>query len=164
MKKLFFRVFERLLLAHQQRIYTQFRQKYDIDKDFRFNGKDILMYGEGTIVTGADSYVGEYSTWQAAKGYKIVIGQGCMISHNVRCYTQSAIPDYDFSIKPIPEKYGDVIIGDYVWIGANAFINPGIRIGNNSVIGANSVVTKDVAENAIVGGVPARLIRYKQYK
>lgn len=163
MKKLFFRVLERLLLAHQQSIYMRFRQKYDIHNAFRFNGKDILMYGDGEIIAGENSYVGEYSTWQAAQGYKIVIGRGCMISHNVRCYTQSAIPDHDFSVKPLPEKYGDIVIGDYVWIGANVFINPGIKIGSNSVVGANSVVTKDVPENAIVGGVPAKLIRFKKY-
>ena len=57
--------------------------------------------------------------------------------------------------------YGDIVIGNGVWIGANVFINPGIRIDNNVVIGANSVVTKDIKENSIVGGVPAKLIRIK---
>ena len=41
------------------------------------------------------------------------------------------------------------------------FVNPGVNIGSNSIIGANSVVTKDVLPNSIVGGVPAKLIRYK---
>ena len=54
-----------------------------------------------------------------------------------------------------------MLIGDGVWIGANAFINPGIRIGSNTVIGANSVVTKNLEANSIYGGVPAKLIRQK---
>lgn len=146
---------------HQNRIYKNYREKYSLHSKFRFNGKDILLYGEGDIIFGANSYVGDYSTWQAADGFKIVVGEYCQISHNVRCYTESMKADHDFSMHPIPIKRGDVIISDYVWIGANVFINPGVKIGRNSVIGANSVVTKDVLENSIVGGVPARLIRYK---
>ena len=76
-------------------------------------------------------------------------------------WDQVTVADQDFSNNSIEIKYGNVLIGDYVWIGANVFIGPGVKIGNNSVIGANSVVTKDVEAFSIVGGVPAKLIRYK---
>jgi len=76
-------------------------------------------------------------------------------------YSSSAVADQDFSKNSIEIKYGNVIISDYVWIGANVFISPGVKIGNNSVIGANSVVTKDVEKFSIMGGVPAKLIRFK---
>jgi acetyltransferase-like isoleucine patch superfamily enzyme len=53
----------------------------------------------------------------------------------------------------------DVIIGDNVWIGVNVVIMPGVQIGNNSIIGSSSVVTKNVPSDEIWGGVPARKIK-----
>ena len=52
-----------------------------------------------------------------------------------------------------------VVIGSDVWIGGNVTILPGVTIGSNVVIAAGAVVTKDVPDNCIVGGVPAKLIR-----
>lgn len=54
-----------------------------------------------------------------------------------------------------------VTIGNDVWIGAHAVILPGVKIGNGAIIGAGAVVTKDVPPYAIVGGVPAKVIRYR---
>lgn len=55
----------------------------------------------------------------------------------------------------------DVIIDDDVWIGANVTILKGVHIGRSSIIAAGSVVTRDVPEFAIVGGIPAKVIKYK---
>ena len=55
---------------------------------------------------------------------------------------------------PAPVK-----IGNKVWIGAHATILPGVTIGNGAVVGAGAVVTKDVPENAVVAGVPAKIIK-----
>lgn len=154
--------FEKVQNAVQLRKYVSYRKKYEIDPTFRFNGNNIILYGDGEIAIGAETYIGHYSTIQAEKNYRVCIGKRCSISHNVRIYTSSKIPDFDFSSNgDIPRKCGDVIIGNYVWIGANVFINPGVKIGDNSVIGANSVVTKDVEPFSINGGVPSRLIRKK---
>ena len=146
----------------QDNQYDGFRKKYTISPGFRFNGDHIYFYGEGQICIGDNSYIGELSTILAYDNCKVIIGKGCSISHNVRMYTQSSIADQDFSNLPLKSKMGDIIIGNYVWIGANVFINPGIKIGDNSIIGANSVVSNDVEPFSIVGGVPARLIRYKK--
>ncbi|RFN60447.1 acyltransferase [Marixanthomonas ophiurae] len=54
------------------------------------------------------------------------------------------------------------IIGDNVWIGRNVIIMPGITIGESSIVGAGAVVTKDVEPFSIVGGVPAKLIKYRK--
>ncbi len=54
-----------------------------------------------------------------------------------------------------------IVIGRDVWLGARAIVMPGVKIGDGAIIGANSVVTKDVPANAIMGGVPAKLIKYR---
>jgi acetyltransferase-like isoleucine patch superfamily enzyme len=58
-----------------------------------------------------------------------------------------------------PVKTAPVTIGDAVWIGANAVILPGVSLGTHVVVGAGSVVTKDVADFCVVAGNPARVIR-----
>lgn len=143
-------------------MYSRFRNTYAIDRKFRFNGKGIIFYGKGEIIAGAESYIGGLSTLQAVEGYRICIGTGCQISHNVRVYTQSAVADHDFSHLDRPQKYGDVHFDDYCWVGANVFVNPGLIIGKNAVVGANSVVTKNIPSFEIWGGVPAKFIRRKR--
>jgi acetyltransferase-like isoleucine patch superfamily enzyme len=56
----------------------------------------------------------------------------------------------------------DVEVGNNVWIGYGACILRGVRVGDNSVIGTNAVVTRDVPANAVVGGVPARILRMRE--
>lgn len=138
-----------------------FVEKYKIAPTFRFNGIFVNFYGDGEIVCGENSYIGSYSTVQADKNYKVIIGNNCAISHNVRIYTSSYCTDQDFNNNINQVKGGNVIIGNGVWIGANVFINPGVIIGDNSVIGANSVVTKDIAKDTVNGGVPCKFIREK---
>jgi maltose O-acetyltransferase len=151
--------------AYYKTRYSYFKKYYSITSDFGFNGTDIRIYGEGKILLGNNSYIGTNSTIQLHPGQKVVIGDHCALSHNVRMYTSSADPDQDFTAeRNNTGKTGDIIIGNGVWIGANVFINPGITIGDNAVVGANSVLTKDVDAFAIVGGVPAKLIRYKNIR
>ena len=139
-----------------------FRKKYKIDAEFGFNGTDIRLYGNGEIVAKKNSYIGSMSTISSEEHLKVYIGENCQISHNVRIYTTSLDPDQNFNepkLKPL--RKGNIIIKDGVWIGANVFINPGITIGENTVVGANSVITRSLESNAIYGGVPAKLIRFK---
>lgn len=143
--------------------YAMYREKYGLHDSFRFNGLHIQFYGEGKIEVGADSYIGELSTVQATSGCVVKVGSGCRISHNVRIYTQSTVADADYSLAHVPRKEGDVVIGDFCWVGANVFINPDLTIGRNSVVGANSVVTKNIPPDEIWGGVPAKLIRKKNF-
>lgn len=149
--------------GRQDRIYNIFRQQYDISPTFIFNGDNINLTGNGKIIIGEGSYIGQRSSIEAYDGAIVKIGRNCSISHNVRIYTYNLDP-----ISVIKEqksqqnsKSGDVIIGDNCWIGANVFIKENVTIGNNCVISANSLVTRNIPSNSIAMGVPAKVV--KQY-
>lgn len=93
----------------------------------------------------------------------IKIGNYVQLAYNVNLVSEDHA--YHNPTTPIKKqgykKTGPIIIEDDVWIGANAVIMPEIRVGRGSIIGANAVVTKSVLPYSIVGGVPARLIKYR---
>lgn len=167
MKKIIIKLFAYIYIlfkrAYFNYTYANFRIKYNLHDTFYFNGEDILMYGEGDIFIDENTYIGRLSRIQVAKGFSVYIGKNCKIGPHFQVWTQSNNVDCDFSNNSkIIQKYGNIIIGDAVWIGTNVVISPGVTIGNNCVIGAYSVVSSDVPDFAIVGGVPAKLIRYKK--
>lgn len=85
----------------------------------------------------------------------ITLGDGCQIGHGVVFATlnHGLAPEDRQTTYPAP-----IVLGRNVWVGANATILQGVTIGDNAVVAAGAVVTKDVAANTVVGGVPARLI------
>ena len=95
---------------------------------------------------------------------RVVIGNGVLtgmyviISDNSHG-TLSADELTEMPVKRPLYSKGEVIIGNNVWIGDKAAILAGVHIGDGAIIGANAVVTTDVPANAVVGGVPAKLIR-----
>jgi acetyltransferase-like isoleucine patch superfamily enzyme len=109
-------------------------------------------------------------------GEKTVLGQECTISayQRVRIGEQCVVADramfidFDHGVvdveRPIRRQgiyKRDVVVGSNVWVGYGACILRGVRVGDNSIIGSNSVVTRDVPANAVVGGVPAKVIRMR---
>lgn len=106
---------------------------------------------------------------------KLIIGKFCMIASDVKFimnganHLSNALSSYPFAAlrngwehamdgKSYPNK-GDLVVGNDVWIGYNATIMAGVKIGNGAIIAANSTVVKDVAPYTIVGGNPAREIK-----
>jgi maltose O-acetyltransferase len=160
--KILYKIVRRFKRYINQIQYNHIKEKYHIPKSFKFNGENILFYGEGKILIGENSYIGRYSSIQSGENCTVKIGDNCKISHFVLIYTTSTDPNQDFNSKVLVNYSKDVIIGNGVWIGAHVFINPGVIIGDNSVIGANSVVTKNIPENSIYAGTPAKLIRFKK--
>jgi maltose O-acetyltransferase len=116
-----------------------------------------VSIGEGTYMRSGQVFAGPNS--------QVVIGRFCAIGYNVHIKARSHDPE-----KPTRTGWedqhqrleADIVIGDHVWIGDNVFIGPGINVGNHAIIGANAVVTRNVPAYAVVGGVPARLIRMRE--
>ncbi len=160
--KLIFKIVDYLINFHKKNIYNEFRQKYEIDETFRFNGNNIIFGGKGRIVIGKNSYIGIGSSISTNNSYFVEIGENCAISHNVRIYNNSYESDVDFNLMPRKQKFGNVKIGNGVWIGSNVVILPNVEIGDNSIIGANSVVVKDIVQNSISSGIPCKVIRMKK--
>lgn len=89
---------------------------------------------------------------------KVIIGDNCQMAPNVAIYTAGHPVHPD--TRNTAYEYGiSVTIGDNCWIGGNTVICPGVHIGNNVVIGAGSVVTKDIPDWTIAAGNPCRVIR-----
>ncbi|MCK3770681.1 sugar O-acetyltransferase [Microbacterium aerolatum] len=107
-----------------------------------------------SITLGSRIFINSGCRFQDQGG--ITIGDDCLIGHNVVIATlnHDLAPSHRADMHPAP-----VVIGRNVWIGANATILPGVTIGEDAVIGAASVVTKDVPAGAIVVGSPARFVR-----
>ncbi len=89
---------------------------------------------------------------------KVILGDNCLLAPNVSIYTAGHTLHPDS--RALGYEYGiDVIIGNNVWIGGNTVILPGVHIGDNVVIGAGSVVTKDIADWSFAAGNPCKVIR-----
>ena len=89
---------------------------------------------------------------------KVRIGDNCQMAPNVAIYT-AGHPVHPFARNSMYEYGIEVTIGDNVWIGGNTVILPGVHIGSNTVIGAGSVVTKDIPDWVIAAGNPCKVIR-----
>lgn len=89
-------------------------------------------------------------------GNFVMIGQNCSIQTGGHAFSAYSKPMMFQGQVP-----GPIVIEDDVWLGANVVVLPNIKIARGAIIGANAVVTKDVPEFAVMGGVPAKLIRYR---
>jgi acetyltransferase-like isoleucine patch superfamily enzyme len=131
----------------------------------------------GLLVVGENTYA-----WQSLQidvyggsEAKVKIGKFCSISKNVRLITGGIHPTNWISTFPfrnhfnllgkfedgMPTTNGDIIIGNDVWIGTGVTILSGVTIGDGAVLATGAIVTKNVPDYAIVGGVPARVIKYR---
>ena len=109
-------------------------------------------------------YIGRFCTMSISSS--ITIGKNALISDRV--YLGDCNHGYDDKTQPISKQQvrfgGCVVIGEGSWIGIGVAIMAGVNIGRNSVVGANSVVTRDVPDYCIVAGNPAKVIREIQEK
>jgi acetyltransferase-like isoleucine patch superfamily enzyme len=155
---------------------------------FKVKGRHTIGFGTefivpGTIVFTGKIRIGEYGYFNgdggsikigngvafnrgvhinAACGGKIWVGDHCLIGPGVIMRTANhQYSRTDLNIQDQGHAPADIIIGDDCWIGANAIILGGVHIGQGAVIGAASVVTKDIPPMAIAAGSPAKVIKYR---
>ncbi|MEO2072882.1 MAG: acyltransferase [Zunongwangia sp.] len=107
---------------------------------------DYSELGTNCIIQ-SNTFIGNY----------VIMGPGVKIYTKNHGFSNLNVP---IALQPIKKK--EVYIGNDVWLGANVIITPGVKIGNHVVIAAGSVVTKDVPDYSIYGGVPARLIKNRR--
>ena len=126
---------------------------YDVPSTLRVFPPLYTEFGKN-IKVGEGVFINAWCHFQDHGG--VTIGDGCQIGHNVVFATlnHGISPEDRVNTYPAP-----ITLGKNVWIGSNATILQGVTIGDNAIVGAGAVVTKNVAANTIVGGVPARVIK-----
>ena len=125
----------------------------EVDENFGLFPPFYTDYGKN-ITVGKGVFINEGCCFQDQGG--IEIGDNALIGQQVVIATlnHDLAPDKRANMIPAPVK-----IGNRVWIGAHATILAGVTIGDNAVVAAGAVVTKDVPANVVVGGVPAKIIK-----
>jgi acetyltransferase-like isoleucine patch superfamily enzyme len=166
-----------------RRLLTPAGRRWRSDGPF-FLGKglELKIEPQGEIHFGRFVWIGDGTKIRCHEGEveigeKTVMGQECTISayQRVRIGDECVIADramfidFDHGVVEVERPIRlqgiykrDVEVGNNVWIGYGACILRGVSVGDNSVIGTNSVVTKDIPANAVVGGIPARVIRMRE--
>ena len=124
-----------------------------------------------SLITVGNYTYGMINLMSASNKSKLKIGNFCSIANGVKFilngdHELNNLSTYPFKVKLLNHKEeaitkGDIVVEDDVWIAENALILSGVHIGQGAVIGAGAVVTKDVPPYAVMGGVPARIIKYR---
>ena len=124
-----------------------------VDETFKMFPPFYTDFGKN-ITVGKNVFINACCHFQDQGG--ITLGDNCLVGHNVVFATlnHGFAPEDRQSMLPAP-----IVVGRNVWLGSNSTILQGVTIGDNAVIAAGAVVTKDVPANTIVGGVPAKFIR-----
>ena len=154
------------ILLSLQRASNKCIMSYQLS-NFRNAGRNIYIgqrciFTPGTISVGDSVYFGAGCVIQSVHG-EIKIGNHVMLGPGVHIHGGNHIMNevgvFMDSVKKSPGVDGEVVIGDDVWIGSNAIILGGVSIGRGAVVGAGSIVTKDVDAYSIVAGNPAKEIK-----
>jgi acetyltransferase-like isoleucine patch superfamily enzyme len=142
----------------------------NIDLRIRENGK-IIIHDNTSIDDGCRFVAANDAVLEIGKncsfsprsifncGASVEIGNECLFGANILLNSSEHIIDAGKSIKEQGYRHSKIKIGEGVFFGGNTIINPGVNIGKNAVIGANSVVTKDIEDNSINIGSPTKKIR-----
>ena len=122
-------------------------------------GTSVSILNYGNLTVGEYSGLGNHSLLDCVR--PIHIGRGCNIGFGACLITgtHQLLSDFQFSRPFDEENSKPITLHDFVWIGANATILPGVTVGRGSVVAAGAVVAEDVEESVLVAGVPAKKIK-----
>jgi putative colanic acid biosynthesis acetyltransferase WcaF len=124
-------------------------------------GRGVKIYPSAEIMFPWNLEIGDHTviSWKVIVYNlgRITIGSGTIISQ----YVHLCAGNHDFKSPEFKLLKTPIVIGSHVWIAADAFVGPGVVVGNNAVVYARSVVVKDVQESAIVAGHPAVVLEHK---
>jgi acetyltransferase-like isoleucine patch superfamily enzyme len=174
----------RLLVRYlRRRLFTAAGRRWHTDGlVFLGRGLELEISRKGRLDLGRFVWIGDGTKIRCHEGRveigaKTVMGQECTISayQHVRIGEQCVIADramfidFDHGVVEVERPIRlqgiykrDVEVGSNVWIGYGACILRGVSVGDNAIVGTNSVVTRDVPANAVVAGIPARVIRMRE--
>ncbi len=143
-------------IYHSVRMDTPPYRRFWLGKHSVIESFCCINNAVGDVTIGDYTRIGIHNTiiGPVCIGNHVNLAQGITVTalnHNFEDASKR-IDEQGISTKP-------VVIGDDVWIGANAVILPGVTIGSHCVVAAGAVVTKDVPDNCVVGGVPAKVIK-----
>lgn len=139
-----------------KRIGTNF-----VGDGYRIIQPNVCIYDADKLTMGERVTLNDNSYMECSGG--IEIGNDVMIGHGVSILSNAhRFDDLDVPMNQQGENFGKVIIGNNVWIGAKVTILHGVTIGDGAIIGAHSLVNKDVLSNEVVAGIPARYIRNRE--
>jgi len=167
----------------RRRLFTAAGRRWRTDGLVFFGrGLELEIGARGRVDFGRFVWIGDKTKVRCHEGRveigdKTVMGQECTISayQHVRIGQQCVIADramfidFDHGVVEVERPIRlqgiykrDVVVGSNVWIGYGACILRGVSVGDNAIVGTNSVVTRDVPANAVVAGIPARIIRMRE--
>ncbi len=136
--------------------YSSFGKRAIVAAWKRGNNNPCISIGNNVAI-GDDCFITAAN--QIIIGDNVLIAQKVTITDNSHGMMQSLEELKEHPSQREPFSKGPVIIGDNVWIGDKVTICPNVKIGEGAIIGANSVITKDVPEHAVAAGAPARILK-----